>query len=358
MSDFHALQVSDVRRETDEATSIAFAVPEDLRETYAYIPGQYLTLKALVGDEELRRPYSICSGLDDGEVRVAVKKIPDGRFSHFANENIRAGDVIDVMPPTGRFCVDLDSENERHYVGFSGGSGITPFMAIIKSVLKREPKSRFTLFYGNRTVSSIIFKEDLEDLKDRYLGRLRLFHVLSDETPEVPLFGGLMSEDKVTSLVEKLIDKDSVDYFMLCGPGPMIKGARLALRGLGISDDRVKLELFGNAPPPQAGPKAARVMTPDDGRVADVTVFLHGDKTEFKLPFNGEPVLDTALANNVDLPFACKGGVCCTCKAKLLEGEVAMDVNYGLEKDEVEAGYILTCQSRPLSDKLVIDFDG
>lgn len=355
MTDFHPLRVADVRRETDEATSIAFEVPAELAEAFAYAPGQYLTLKATIDGHELRRPYSICSGLGEGELRVAVKRIPDGRFSGFANAKLKAGDTIEVMQPQGRFTVPFDAAARRHYVGFAGGSGITPFMAIIKSVLKAEPKSEFTLFYGNRTVGSIIFRDELEDLKDRYLGRLRLFHVLSDEIPEVPLFGGLMSEDKIAALLSSLIDVDSVDYFLLCGPGPMTEGARHALEKLGVPEEKVKFELFGT-PPPQAGPRRP-INAADAGRVADVTLILNGITTQFKLPFDGEPVLDTALANQVDLPFACKGGVCCTCKAKLLEGKVAMDVNYGLESEEIAAGYILTCQSRPLTDKLVIDFD-
>lgn len=356
MNQFHALRVRDVRRETDEATSIAFDVPSELAEAYQFTPGQYLTLKADIDGHELRRPYSICSGLGEKELRVAVKKIPDGRFSGFANEAIHTGDLIEVMTPTGRFCLDFDAGAQRHYVGLAGGSGITPFMSIIKSVLEAEPNSRFTLFYGNRTVSGIIFRDELEDLKDRYLGRLRLFHVLSDEPRDVDLLSGLMTQDKVAALISKLIDINRVDRFLICGPGPMIEGCRHALEEAGVAEDRIKLELFGSAPPPQAGP--ARKPDPANiGRAADVTLTLNGQQTEFKLPFDGAPVLDTALANNVDLPFACKGGVCCTCKAKLVEGEVAMDVNYGLEKEEIAAGYILTCQSRPKSDRLVIDFD-
>jgi ring-1,2-phenylacetyl-CoA epoxidase subunit PaaE len=355
MTDFHPLRVAEVRRETDEATSIAFEVPAELTGDYAFVPGQYLTLKAVIDGHELRRSYSICSGLGEGELRVAVKQIPDGRFSGFANSALRAGDTIEVLPPQGRFSIPFDANARRHYVGLAGGSGITPFMSIIKSVLKAEPKSEFTLFYGNRTVGSIIFRDELEDLKDRYLGRLRLFHVLSDEIPEVPLFGGLMSEDKIAALLTSLVDVEAVDYFLLCGPGPMTEGARHALAALGVPEAKVKSELFGT-PPPQAGPRRANGPAAD-GRVADVTLILNGITTQFKLPFDGEPVLDTALANKVDLPFACKGGVCCTCKAKLLEGRVTMDVNYGLEAEEIEAGYILTCQSRPQTDKLVIDFD-
>lgn len=355
MSHFHALRVRDVRKETDEATSIAFEVPDDLAGDFRFTPGQYLTLRAEIDGQDLRRPYSICSGLDEGELRVAVKRIPDGRFSGFANSGIHAGDSIEVMPPQGRFCLDFDADASRHYVGLAGGSGITPFMSIIKSVLEAEPNSQFTLFYGNRTVSGIIFRDELEDLKDRYLGRLRLFHVLSDEARDVDLLSGLMTEDKVSDLLGKLIDRDTVDCFLICGPGPMIEGCRNALKVLGIEDGRIKLELFGT-PPPQAGPRK-KIDPSELGPSADVTVMLNGHKTEFKLPYNGEAVLDAALAQNLDLPFACKGGVCCTCKARLIEGEVDMDVNYGLEKEEIEAGYILTCQSHPKSEKLVVDYD-
>mgnify|MGYP002713048268 CR=1 FL=1 len=349
---FHPLKVADVRPVTDEAMSIAFHVPEDLRAAYRFVQGQYLTLKAEIGGEELRRSYSICSGLDEGELRVAVKRVPDGRFSNYANEAIKPGDVIEVMTPAGNFHTPIEPETARHYVGFAGGSGITPFMSIIKTILKREPKSQFTLFYGNRGIRQIMFREELEDLKDAYLGRFRLFHILSDERPDVPLFSGLLDAAKTGELLDRLIDMETVDTFYICGPGPMMDAVRAALNERAIDERRQKYELFGT-PPPQAG---ARKVT-HAGKAAEVTVILHGNRTTFQMPEGTQSVLEAALAENLELPFSCKGGVCCTCKARLLEGNVEMDVNYGLEPDELEEGFILTCQSHPKSGRLVVDFD-
>ena len=353
---FHALTVRDVRKETDEATSLAFDVPAGLRDDYSFIQGQYLTLKADINGEELRRPYSICCGIDEGELRVAVKQLPGGRFSGFVNSEVKPGDVIDVMTPMGNFHVPIDPDRARRYVGFAGGSGITPFMSIIKTVLAREPLAEFTLFYGNRGFDTIMFRDALADLKDRYMGRLRVFHVLSDDLPELPLFGGLLDQGKIHELADKLIDVDAVDTFFICGPGPMMEAAKTVLKERGVEDARVKLEAFGT-PAPHAGALRTDEPVETDGRTSQVTVILNGNRTRIAVPFAGMPVLDAALERKLDLPFACKGGVCCTCKAKLIEGEVRMDVNYGLEPDEVEAGYILTCQSHPLTETLVVDYD-
>lgn len=353
---FHALKVLDVRKETEEATSLAFEVPADLAGDYAFIQGQYLTLKAVIGGEELRRPYSICCGLDDGELRVAVKRLPGGRFSGFVNEAVAPGDVIDVMTPMGNFHAPIDPERARHYVGFAGGSGITPFMSIIKTVLAREPDATFTLFYGNRGFDAIMFRDQLADLKDVYLNRLRVFHILSDDIPELPLFGGLLDQDKIRELCAHLIDVDAVDHFFICGPGPMMEAARTVLKDLGVEDAKVKLEVFGTPAPHASALRPADAPVPD-GRSSDVTIVLNGNRTKIAVPYEGTPVLDAALDRKLDLPFACKGGVCCTCKAKLVEGEVRMDINYGLEPEEIEAGYILTCQSHPLTETLVVDYD-
>jgi len=353
---FHPLKVREVRRETDEATSVAFDVPDDLADDYRFIQGQYLTLRADVNGEDLRRPYSICTGLDDGELRVAVKRLPGGRFSNHVNDTLAPGDEIDVMTPMGTFHVPLDADRGRNYVGIAGGSGITPFMSIIATVLAREPKSTFTLFYGNRTIASIMFRTALGDLKDRFMGRLRVYHILSDETPETSLFAGLLDGAKIRELLDGLVDVERVDHFFICGPEPMMDAAREVLTQLDVGDERIKLELFGT-PAPHAG--AVRVPTngADIGPAADVDILLNGVRTKVRVPREGASVLDAALARNLDLPFACKGGVCCTCKARLLEGEVRMDVSYGLEPDEMEAGYILTCQSHPVTDKLVVDYD-
>jgi len=353
---FHALTVRDVRKETDEATSLAFDLPRDLQDDYRFIQGQYLTLKAEIGGEELRRPYSICCGVDEGELRVAVKRLPGGRFSGFVNDAVKPGDVIDVMTPMGNFHVPLDAGSARHYVGIAGGSGITPFMSIIRTVLAGEPGSRFTLFYGNRGFDAIMFRDALADLKDIYLDRLRVFHVLSDDLPELPLFGGLLDRDKIRDLADSLIDVSEVDHFFICGPGPMMEAAKTVLRELGVNDAKVKLEVFGT-PAPHAGALRPDAAVPTDDRTSSVTIVLNGNRTRIAVPFEGMPVLDAALDRKLDLPFACKGGVCCTCKAKLVEGEVRMDVNYGLEPDEIAAGYILTCQSHPLTETLIVDYD-
>lgn len=351
---FHSLKVADVRAVTDEAMSIAFAVPPDLKDAYRFLPGQYLTLKAQVNGEELRRSYSICSTQEEGELRVAVKRVPAGRFSNFANEAIRVGDAIEVMTPMGNFHTALDPAAGHHYVGFAGGSGITPFMSIIKTVLRREPESSFTLFYGNRRIAAIMFREDLEDLKDRFLGRFRLFHILSDERPDLDLFHGLLDEDKAGRLIDRLVDPGSVDMFFICGPAPMMDAARAALSARGVEEARQKYELFG-APPPQAGAKPAHAGIA--GRSAEVEIVLNGARRTFRMAKEGESILEAAIAENMEPPYSCQAGVCSTCRARLVEGEVRMDAAHGLEPDEVEKGYILTCQSHPLSDKLVVDYD-
>jgi ring-1,2-phenylacetyl-CoA epoxidase subunit PaaE len=354
--DFHPLTVTDVRRETEEAVSVAFDVPEELKENFRFVQGQYLTLRATVNGEELRRPYSVCVAPEESELRICVKKLHGGRFSSFVNDELKRGDTIDVMAPMGRFYAPDEPVAARHYVGFAGGSGITPVMSNLRTVLGREPKSRFTLFYGNRTARSIIFRGQLADLKDRYMGRLRVFHVLSDEIPEIDLFGGLMDEAKVRELSTRLIDVSDVDWFFICGPGPMMDAAVAGLAGLGVAESQIKIESFGARPfasqlaPPPTGDSA----TPS----ADVEVRLHGITTRIRVPIAGQPILDAVHAAKIDAPYACKGGVCCSCRAKLVEGEVDMDIVFGLEPDEIAAGYILTCQSHPKTARVVIDYDG
>jgi ring-1,2-phenylacetyl-CoA epoxidase subunit PaaE len=346
--------VTDVRRETEEAVSVAFEVPDHLKETFRFVQGQYLTLRARVNGEELRRPYSVCMAPEEGELRVCVKKLYGGRFSSFVNEEIRPGATIEVMAPLGRFHAPDEPGAARHYVGFAGGSGITPVMSNLRAVLAREPNSRFTLFYGNRSARGIIFRDQLADLKDRYLGRLRVFHVLAEEIPEIELFGGLLDEAKVRELSTRLIDVEDVDWFFICGPGPMMDAAAAALAGLGVPAGKIKIESFGERP--YAG-QLAPPPGETTGEAADVDVRFGGITTRIKVPFAGQPILDAVHAAKIDAPYACKGGVCCSCRAKLVEGEVDMDVVYGLEPDEIAAGYILTCQSHPKTARLVIDYD-
>ncbi len=357
-TEFHTLKIADLRKETQDATSVAFAVPEELAEKFHFTQGQYLTLRAEVNGEELRRPYSVCVSPAEGELRVCVKKLHQGRFSTFVNEKLKVGDQIDVMPPMGRFYKEHEVPDGARYLAIAGGSGITPVISILKTMLENEPSCTFTLLYGNRDRGSIIFREALADLKDRFMGRLRVFHVLSDEIPELPLYGGIMTSEKVGELVQALVDLPRISHAFICGPGPMMDGAKVALEGLGMAPEQIRIESFGERPAPHAGAVAQEFSEPDANTpMASVDVVLNGDKTEIKVPMQGTAVLDAALEAKLDLPYACKGGVCCTCKAKLIEGEVSMDVNYGLEPDEIEAGYILTCQSHPLTEKLVIDYD-
>ena len=359
---FNTLKVAGLRRETDEATLVTFAVPDELQKAYQFTQGQYLTLRMTVNGEELRRPYSLCVAPARGVLQVCVKHLQGGRASGFINTSLKAGDDLDVLPPMGRFYVDCDPAMARQYVFFAGGSGITPVISNIATILDREPRARVTLFYGNRTRAGIIFREALSGLKNHYMDRLRLFHVLSDEIPAIELYAGLMDEAKVTQLVTALVDVAATDWFFICGPGPMMDAASTALENLGVGKDRIKIESFGNRPVPAAAlPAKSAAGAPgqaaDGAASAEVEVRFEGAARKIRVPFDGDAILDVAHREKIDAPFACKGGVCCTCRAKLIEGEVAMDIVYGLEPDEIKAGYILTCQSHPRTKKVVIDYD-
>jgi ring-1,2-phenylacetyl-CoA epoxidase subunit PaaE len=351
---FHRLAVDDLRRETSDAVSLTFAIPKELAEDYRFSPGQYLTLRTMLDGEEVRRSYSICSGPEDGELRVAVKKIDGGAFSSWAADELKAGDELDVMTPTGRFGAMVASDEGRTYVGFAAGSGITPVLSIVKGVLAREPDSQFFLFYGNRTTEGMLFRRVLEELKDRFIRRLSVFHVISGEEQDIPILHGRLDGEKVRVLLRSLVPAASVDHVFICGPHGMSEEIEATCRDIGIAADRIHVERFvsefGGRPRPKmvvpasAPPKAVAALI-IDGKRREVPVA------------EGEAVLDAALRAGVDLPFACKGGMCSTCRAKLIEGDVQMDVNYSLEPWELEKGFILTCQARPTSDKLVIDYD-
>jgi len=353
---FHALTIRECRRETADTVSIAFDVPPELADQYRFIQGQHLTLKTAIGGEEIRRSYSICSGVDEGELRVAVKRVEGGLFSTHANQSLTPGAVIDVMTPMGRFHTPLDPNAARTYVAFAAGSGITPILSILKTVLAREPHSRFLLVYGNRMVSSIIFREELEDLKNRFMDRLSIHHLLSREPEEAGLLSGRIDAGLVRELCAGPLNPGALDAAFLCGPQPMVEEVRDALIAAGTPPDRIHLELFGTAAgsrPVRA--KASATDTPADA--ATVTILQDGKRKEFALAYDGESILDAATRHGADLPYSCKSGVCCTCRAKLREGKVEMAENYSLEPWEVEAGYVLTCQSRPLTERVVIDFD-
>ena len=356
MIHFHSLPVKKVFRETDDCISVQFEVPPHLTETFRFTQGQSLTLRKVLNGEELRRNYSICSSPLDGVLRVAIKKVEGGKFSTWANEELKAGDVLDVMPPTGKFYTPLNPAQKKNYIAFAAGSGITPILSIVKTTLLTEPHSTFTVVYGNRSKGSILFKEELEALKDKFLQRFRVYHVLSREQTDVPLNSGRIDAEKCRQLFSTVIDLKKSDEFFLCGPEEMIFSVRDFLQGNGIDREHIHFELF-TVPGQKKSDIRHQTSEILSGPAADVTVKLDGIAFDFKLPFNGASVLDAALKQGADLPYACKGGVCCTCKAKLLEGEVVMDENWSLEPDEVAAGFILTCQSHPTTEKIVVDFD-
>jgi ring-1,2-phenylacetyl-CoA epoxidase subunit PaaE len=357
---FHRLTVAALRRETKDAVSIAFAVPPELASAYVFEPGQYLTLRAPLQGEEERRSYSICSGLDDGELRVAVKKVDGGLFSTHVNEALKPGDAIEVMTPMGRFTAPLDPQAAHAYLGIACGSGITPVMSHIKSILSREKQSRFVLLYGNRSSRDIMFKDALEDLKDCHLGRLAVHHVLSREAQDLPLLHGRLDAERITALVRASLPGQKIDHAFLCGPQGMMETAQTALAGLGVPKDRIHLELFTpESPSPSTRAMRARASgSPGQtlDAIATATVRLEGVTHSFPVAAD-EGVIDAGLRAGLELPFSCKGGMCCTCRAKLVSGTVKMMRNYSLEPWEMEQGFVLACQSRPTSPAVSLDFD-
>ncbi len=349
---FYPLVVSNISKTTADCSVIEFDVPEALAEQFNFTAGQYLTLKTIIKGEEVRRSYSLCSSPLDGCWRVAVKKIEDGLFSSFANEVLKVGDTIEVMPPNGRFTRPI-SDTPKNYVAFAAGSGITPILSIIKTYLAKEPESTFTLFYINQSVQTMILREEVEGLKNVYLNRFELYHFLTKEERDAPLFNGRIDKEKMEKISNLLIDINSIDDYFICGPTEMIFMIRDFLIEKGIDEKKVHFELF-NTP---SGTKKKKKIDESNTDLSHVAIINNGTKTNFTMNQGGEKILDAALRNHADLPFACKGGVCCTCRAKLIEGEVNMEVNYSLEKEEVEQGYILTCQSIPKTNNIVVDFD-
>ena len=353
---FHPLRVREVQPDTDEAVIVSFEVPSELQDTFHFTQGQYLTLRSDVGGQDLRRSYSICAGLDDGCLRVGVRKVPDGVFSNWVHQGLRAGDTLEVMPPQGRFFVPLDPRAERHYLGVAGGSGITPILSIMKTVLAREPKSRFTLIYSNRRPASTMFKEEIEDLKNRYLTRLSLHHVFTQEHVDAPLYAGRLTKEQLAQFFGTLIDPRCIDHAFVCGPFQMNDEVEAALREAGLPEDRIHVERFG-APLPTPADAMKHEARPEDADGARVTIIRDGLSRELVFRKNDPSILDAAACAGMDVPFSCKSGVCSTCRAKVLEGQVRMDRNFALDKAEVAAGFVLTCQAHPLTDHVVISFD-
>ena len=355
---FHPLRVRSVQPDTAEAVVVAFEVPVELSEVFGFTQGQYLTLRTEIDGQDLRRSYSICAGVDDNELRVGVRKVRGGVFSNWINAHLRVGDTLQVMAPQGRFFVPVQPEARRHFVGIAGGSGITPILSIMKTLLAREPLSRFTLIYGNRTVQSTMFKEEIEDLKNRYLTRLVLHHVFSGEQTDSPLNMGVMDRSKMGEFLHALVPAAGIDEVFVCGPFQMNDEAEAALLGAGVAPERVHIERFGVALAPGAQVDAVvHESRAGDADVARVTIIRDGLQREFGFTKEQASILDAASAAGLEVPFSCTSGVCGTCRAKCMEGEVRMERNFALDKNEVDAGFVLTCQCRPLTPRVVLSFD-
>ena len=352
MSQFHPLTVTDIHHTIRDAVVLTLK-PED-PDAFAFTQGQYLTFRQDFDGTELRRNYSICAGLDDGELKVGIKRVDGGAFSTYANTELKVGDVLHAMPPQGKFFTPIEPEVAKNYLGFAGGSGITPVLSILKTVLKREPQSTFTLVYANRAVNTIMFREELEDLKNRYMGRLTVIHIL-ESGQDVELFEGRVDQAKCDALFKHWIQIDTIDTSFICGPEPMMLAIAEALKTNGLTDEQIKFELFSES---QQGRLAKQEMAKrsEGQKGTEITVIIDGARRSFTMQ-KGQSVLEAALENGQETPFSCKAGVCSTCMGKVLEGEVEMISNHALEDYEVERGYVLTCQSYPLSDKLTIDYD-
>ncbi|MDR5654168.1 1,2-phenylacetyl-CoA epoxidase subunit PaaE [Ruixingdingia sedimenti] len=357
MARFHPLKVTDVRRETRDAVVVTLAPRDEDRALFDFTQGQYLTFRRDFDGEELRRSYSICAGKGEGALRVGIKRVDGGAFSTWANENLGPGDEIEAMPPMGKFFTPIEPGAERQYLGFAGGSGITPLLSIIKTVLAEEPKSRFTLVYANRTINSIMFREELEDLKNLYLGRFSVIHVLEQEGQEIDLFTGLIDAEKMKGLFRHWLDASAIDTAFICGPEPMMLAIAASLRDHGLSDAQIKFELFASGQPGRARARAVSKVAVAPGTGVQATVTLDGATRSFEMPRTGQSILDAAIAAQMDAPYSCKAGVCSTCRCKVIEGEVEMAVNHALEDYEVRAGYVLSCQATPLSDRVVVTYD-
>ncbi|WP_291075484.1 2Fe-2S iron-sulfur cluster-binding protein [Hyphomonas sp.] len=356
MSKFYNLTVVGVEHTTRDAVVVSLKPNPDCGEAFKFLAGQHLTFRREINGEELRRSYSICSRAGEGLLRIGIKRVDDGWFSTWANESIKLGDTIEAMPPAGRFTVPLDSQASRHYLGLAVGSGITPILSLVSTILAQEPSSRFTLIYGNRSINSIMFREELEDLKNRYMHRLRLVHVLKNDGGDIELFNGRLDREKCEALFDRWVDVSLMDYVFICGPQSMTAMAKELLAGRGLSPDQIKYEFFLSSPRASFDPDA--VASPQAQLEKDIEVIVTLDgTTRTTTSSKGLSILDGLLENALDAPYSCKAGVCSTCRCKVLEGEVEMIANHGLEDYEVERGFVLSCQSYAVSDRVVIDYD-
>jgi ring-1,2-phenylacetyl-CoA epoxidase subunit PaaE len=353
---FHSLRVKSITPDTDEAVIVSFDVPAALRNEFQFTQGQHLTLRTQLEHKEQRRSYSICSGVDDGELRIGVRRVAGGLMSNWINTQLKVSDNIDVLPPEGRFFVPIDASKTRHYLGIAGGSGITPILAIMKTVLAREPQSTFTLIYGNRRQSSTMFKDELEDLKNSYLTRLSLHTVFSQEHMDSPLNTGRLTQAKLAEFLAALINPAMLDHVFVCGPFGFNDEAEAALTKAGIPAAHIHIERFG-VPNEALGKTSKPATLPGDAPQAVIHIIRDGVSREIEFRTEHGNVLEAAAAAGLEVPYSCKSGVCCTCRAKLIEGKVRMGRNFALEPQEVAAGFVLTCQAHPLTERLVISFD-
>ncbi len=355
MSDlsFHRLRVTEVSPLTDDSVAVTFDVPQELGETFDFLPGQHVTIRAMVDGEDVRRSYSICAPAGEGKLRVGIKKLPGGAFSTYATETLAAGDELELMAPVGDFTIDLDPDSASKRVAIAAGSGITPVLSLISSSLASEPSARWTLIYGNRTANSVMFLDELEGLKDRYHERLQIFHILSREGSDIPLLSGRIDGPKIGAIAENLLGTKPVDGWYLCGPYDMVMTARETLAQMGVTESKIHDELFFAGP---VDPSTLPDEPPPGEGSVDLTVILNGRAVDTRMTPETS-ILDAALRVRTELPFSCKGGMCATCKGRVEEGQVTMDKNYALIDSEVEAGYVLTCQAHPVTDKVVVRFD-
>lgn len=352
---FHTLQIEEIIRETPDCISVRFRIPSELTETFRFLPGQNITLRTQIQGEEVRRSYSICKAPHENQLAVAIKKVSGGIFSTFANEHFRVGDTLDVMPPSGKFHPQIDGSQSKNYLMLAAGSGITPIISLTKTILREEPKSTVTLVYGNKSRGHIIFFEALEGLKNKYLDRFNLIHILSREKTDAEINYGRINYSKLEKLWP-VLSTSRIDEAFICGPEEMIFASRDFLQEKGLASPQIHFELFGTATAKRPS-HASNTNAVEAGPTSQITIRLDGRTVQFPLAYDSDSILDAALQQGADLPFACKGGVCCTCKAKLVSGEIDMAVNYALEPEEVIRGYILTCQARPKTAEVEIDFD-
>ncbi len=355
MSDFQKCRVKNIEKTTEDAVVIELDVTKDQQNEMAFSQGQYINVQTNINGEEIRRSYSLCSSPYDKEWKIGVKQIPEGKFSTFANQELKVGDSLEVSQPEGRFTVPVSKEAQRNFLAFAAGSGITPVLSIIKTHLSQEPKSTFKLFYANKRLDTIMLKEELEDLKNLYLDRFEIFYFLTQQQRDIPFLNGRIDEEKLDIIFKTICDVDAIDHFFTCGPEDMIVMVRDYLVEKGVSKDKIHFELFHSGI--EKTEEKAELKRQYGGKTCAVEIKEGGKTLHFEMEQAANNILDEALANSADLPFACKGGVCCTCRAKLLKGKVEMLKVYGLEEDEIENGYILTCQSLPVSENLIVDFD-